>query len=158
MTRKQRRLVLIGCSLGVLAVAVALMLNAFRDSIVFFNSPSDVVEKHVTPGTRIRLGGLVKTGSLVRNDSLKVRFEVTDGSRDVAVAYQGVLPDLFREGQGVVAEGALDGAGVFNADTVLAKHDETYMPKEVADALKKSGHWKDDYAKPAAMPIGGGSK
>jgi cytochrome c-type biogenesis protein CcmE len=100
----------------------------------------------------------VKTGSLVRNDSLKVRFEVTDGSRDVAVAYQGVLPDLFREGQGVVAEGALDGAGVFNADTVLAKHDETYMPKEVADALKKSGHWKDDYAKPAAMPIGGGSK
>jgi cytochrome c-type biogenesis protein CcmE len=149
MTRKQRRLTLIGGGLAVLAVAVALMLNAFRDSIVFFNSPTDVVEKHVEPGTRIRLGGLVKDGSLVRGNNLNVRFEVT---------YTGVLPDLFREGQGVVAEGALDGGGVFNADTILAKHDETYMPKEVADALKKSGHWKDDYAQRAAMPIGGGSK
>src|SRR5271155_4223172 len=158
MTRKRRRLVLIGGGLFVLAIAVALMLNAFRDSIVFFNSPSDVAEKHVAPGTRIRLGGLVKTGSLVRTDNLRIRFEVTDGSREVPVAYQGVLPDLFREGQGVVAEGALDGAGVFNADTILAKHDETYMPKEVADALKKSGHWKDDYAQRAAMPIGGETK
>jgi cytochrome c-type biogenesis protein CcmE len=152
MTRKQRRLILLCSGLGVLAVAVALMLSAFRDSIVFFNSPSDVAEKHVAPGTRIRLGGLVKTGSLVRNDNLRIRFEVTDGNREVPVAYQGVLPDLFREGQGVVAEGALDGAGMFNADTILAKHDETYMPKEVADALKKSGHWKDDYAsRPAAV-------
>ena len=129
-----------------LAVAVALMLSAFRDSIVFFNSPSDVAEKHVAPGTRIRLGGLVKDGSLVRGNDLRVRFEVTDGKSAIPVTYQGMLPDLFREGQGVVAEGALDGAGVFNADTMLAKHDETYMPKEVADALKKSGHWKDDYA------------
>jgi cytochrome c-type biogenesis protein CcmE len=152
MTRKQRRLILLCSGLGVLAVAVALMLSAFRDSIVFFNSPSDVAEKHVAPGTRIRLGGLVKTGSLVRNDNMRIRFEVTDGNREVPVAYQGVLPDLFREGQGVVAEGALDGAGMFNADTILAKHDETYMPKEVADALKKSGHWKDDYAsRPAAV-------
>ncbi len=158
MTRKQRRLILIGGSLGVLAVAVALMLNAFRDSIVFFNSPSDVAEKHIGPGTRIRLGGLVKSGSLVRSDNLKVRFDVTDGSHDMVVAYQGVLPDLFREGQGVVAEGALDGSGVFNADTVLAKHDETYMPKEVADALKKSGHWKDDYGQRAATPAGGNAK
>jgi cytochrome c-type biogenesis protein CcmE len=158
MTRKQRRLVLIGCSLGVLAVAVALMLNAFRDSIVFFNSPSDVVQKHIAPGTRFRLGGLVKAGSLVRGDSLKIRFDVTDGGREVSVAYQGALPDLFREGQGVVAEGALDGAGVFEADTILAKHDETYMPKEVADALKKSGHWKDDYAQRAARPVGGAGK
>jgi cytochrome c-type biogenesis protein CcmE len=157
MTRKQRRLVLIGGAVGVLAVAVALMLNALRDSIVFFNSPSDVAEKHLAPGARIRLGGLVKTGSLVRSDNLKIRFEVTDGSRELPVAYQGVLPDLFREGQGVVAEGALDGAGVFNADTILAKHDETYMPKEVADALKKTGHWKDDYGK-AAMPVGEGGK
>src|SRR5579863_9034045 len=102
MTRKQRRLILIGGSLGVLAVAVALMLNAFRDSIVFFNSPSDVAEKHIGPGTRIRLGGLVKSGSLVRNDNLSVRFEVTDGNHDMVVSYQGVLPDLFREGQGVV--------------------------------------------------------
>jgi cytochrome c-type biogenesis protein CcmE len=158
MTRKQRRLTLIGGGLAVLAIAVALMLNAFRDSIVFFNSPSDVVEKHVEPGTRIRLGGLVKDGSLVRGNNLSVRFEVTDGKTEIPVTYRGVLPDLFREGQGVVAEGALDGGGVFNADTILAKHDETYMPKEVADALKKSGHWKDDYAQRAAMPIGGGSK
>jgi cytochrome c-type biogenesis protein CcmE len=149
---------LAGSALGVLAIAVALMLNAFRDSIVFFNSPSDVAEKHIAAGTRIRIGGLVKEGSVVRGDNLKVRFDVTDGNRDVQVAYQGVLPDLFREGQGVVAEGALDGAGLFNADTILAKHDETYMPKEVADALKKSGHWKDAYGQRAAMPAGGGGK
>jgi cytochrome c-type biogenesis protein CcmE len=147
MTRKQRRLVLIGTGLGVLAIAVALMLNAFKDSIVFFNSPSDIEAKHIAAGTRIRLGGLVKNGSLFHGNNLKIRFVVTDGSREVPVAYQGVLPDLFREGQGVVAEGTLDGAGQFNADTILAKHDETYMPKEVADALKRSGHWKDDYAK-----------
>ena len=149
MTRKQRRLVLIGSGLGVLAIAIALMLNAFRDSIVFFNSPSDIEVKHIAAGTRIRLGGLVKNGSLFHGKDLKVRFTVTDGSREVPVTYQGVLPDLFREGQGVVAEGALDGAGQFNADTILAKHDETYMPKEVADALKKSGHWKDDYTRRA---------
>jgi cytochrome c-type biogenesis protein CcmE len=147
MTRKQRRLVLIGAGLGVLAIAAALVLSALRDSIVFFNSPSDVVEKGVKPGERIRLGGLVTAGSVVRGDNLSVRFEVSDGKRAVMVAYQGILPDLFREGQGVVTEGALDPAGVFKADTVLAKHDETYMPKEVADALKKQGHWKDDYGK-----------
>src|SRR5437764_6028961 len=115
MTRKRRRLVLIGSALGVLAVAAALVLVALRDSIVFFNSPTDVVEKHVAPGTRIRLGGLVKSGSLVRGDNLAVRFAVTDGNRDIAVTYAGVLPDLFREGQGVVAEGALDAAGLFRA-------------------------------------------
>src|SRR3974390_2631364 len=158
MTRKQRRLILIGGGLGVLAIAVALMLNAFRDSIVFFNSPSDVVEKHVAPGTSTRLGGLVKSGSVMRADNLRVRFEVTDGKSEIPVSYQGVLPDLFREGQGVVAEGALDAGGTFNADTILAKHDETYMPKEVADALKKSGHWKDDYAQRAALPLGGANK
>jgi cytochrome c-type biogenesis protein CcmE len=153
MTRKQRRLVLIGGSLGVLAVAVGLMLNAFRDSIVFFNSPSDVVEKHIEPGTRIRLGGVVKEGSVVRSGGLRLRFEVSDGKAEIPVVYQGVVPDLFREGQGVVAEGTLDNSGVFDADTILAKHDETYMPKEVADALKKSGHWKDDYAQRAALPV-----
>jgi cytochrome c-type biogenesis protein CcmE len=152
MTRKQRRLVLIGGALSVLAIAAALMLNAFRDSIVFFSSPSDVVEKHIGPGTRLRLGGLVKDGSVVRSDDLKVKFVVTDGKTTIPVAYRGVLPDLFREGQGVVAEGTLDPGGVFNADTILAKHDETYMPKEVADALKKSGHWKDDYGKAAGGP------
>lgn len=154
MTRKQRRLILIGGALGVLVIAVALMLNAFRDSIVFFNSPSDVAQNHLAPVTRIRLGGLVKAGSVMRGDNLKIRFYVTDGSRDIAVAYQGVLPDLFREGQGVVAEGTLDAGGVFNADTILAKHDETYMPKQVAEALKKSGHWKDDYGSQRALSGG----
>jgi cytochrome c-type biogenesis protein CcmE len=147
MTRKQRRLIMIGSGLGVVALAVALVLSALNDSIVFFNSPSDIAEKHIAPGTRIRLGGLVKPGSIVRGEQLVVRFEVTDGNKVVTVAFQGVLPDLFREGQGVVAEGALDASGVFKADSVLAKHDETYMPKEVADALKKQGHWKDDYNK-----------
>jgi cytochrome c-type biogenesis protein CcmE len=147
MTRKQRRLALIGSGLVVLAVAAGLVLSALRDSIVFFNSPTDVVEKKVKPGDRIRLGGLVKPGSLARGDNLNVRFEVTDGNREIAVAFTGILPDLFREGQGVVTEGALDGTGLFKADTVLAKHDETYMPKEVADALKKQGHWKEDYEK-----------
>src|ERR1700739_5179650 len=111
MTRKQRRLVLIGSAMAVLGIAVALMLNALRDSIVFFNSPSDVVEKHVPAGTRIRLGGLVKNGSVVRGSNLSVRFEVTDGKNGIAVNYQGVLPDLFREGQGGVAEGGLYRAG-----------------------------------------------
>jgi cytochrome c-type biogenesis protein CcmE len=158
MTRKQRRLVLIGSGMAVLAVAIALMLNAFRDSIVFFNSPSDVVEKHVPAGTRIRLGGLVKNGSVVRGSNLSVRFEVTDGKNGIPVNYQGVLPDLFREGQGVVAEGALDPAGTFKADSILAKHDETYMPKEVADALKRSGHWKDDTGRQAGGSVGAGAK
>ena len=108
MTRKQRRLVLIGGGLGVLALAVGLMLNALRDSIVFFNSPSDIAEKHIGPGTRIRLGGLVKDGSIVRGNDLRVRFEVTDGKSELPVSYQGILPDLFREGQGVIAEGTLD--------------------------------------------------
>src|SRR5919205_1895332 len=144
MTRRQRRLSLIGAALGVLALAAALVLFALKDSIVFFNSPTDVVEKHVAPGARIRLGGLVKPGTLVRGDNLLVRFEVTDGNKSVPVSYTGILPDLFREGQGVVTEGALDGFGLFKADSVLAKHDETYMPKEVADALKKQGHWKTE--------------
>lgn len=146
MTRKQRRLVLIGSGLAVLGLAAALVLTALRDTIVFFNSPTDVVEKQIAPGTRIRLGGLVKPGSIARGENLQVRFEVTDGNTALPVAYTGILPDLFREGQGVVAEGVLE-PGLFKADTVLAKHDETYMPKEVADALKKQGHWKDDYDK-----------
>ena len=150
MTRKQRRMTIIGGSLAVLALAAALVLNALRDSIVFFSTPTMVAEKHVEPGKRFRLGGLVQPGSLQRGDNLAVTFEVADGNAKLPVAYKGILPDLFREGQGVVAEGALDANGVFKADTVLAKHDETYMPKDVADALKKQGHWKDDYGgKPA---------
>src|SRR5882757_1350969 len=147
MTRKQRRLVLIGGSLGVLALAAGLVLAALKDSIVFFNSPSDVVEKHLQPGSRIRLGGLVKPGSLQRGDQLAVRFDVTDGNNAMRVNYQGILPDLFREGQGVIAEGTLEPGGMLKADSVLAKHDEKYMQKEVADALKKQGHWKEDGGK-----------
>ena len=154
MTRKQRRLTIIGSSLAVLALAAALVLNALRDSIVFFSTPSMVAEQHVGPGKRLRLGGLVQPGSLVRTDNLSVSFEVSDGKAKLPVSYKGILPDLFREGQGVVAEGALDSSGVFRADTVLAKHDENYMPKEVADALKKQGHWKDDYG---ARPASGGA-
>ena len=150
MTRRQRRLTMIGGSLAVLALAAALVLNAMRDSIVFFSTPAAVAEKHIPAGKRFRLGGLVKPGSLARGDDLAVRFLVADDSATLPVSYQGILPDLFREGQGVVAEGALDSSGVFRADTVLAKHDETYMPKDVADALKKQGHWKDSYGGKAA--------
>jgi cytochrome c-type biogenesis protein CcmE len=145
MTRKQRRLALIGAGVGVLGLAVGLMMVALKDSIVFFNSPTDVVEKKIAPGTRIRLGGLVKPGTVDRGERLTLRFEITDGNRGVPVTYQGIVPDLFREGQGVIAEGALDHTGTFKADTVLAKHDENYMPREVADALKSQGHWKDNY-------------
>lgn len=147
MTRKQRRLVLIGGSVGVLALAVGLVLNALNGSIVFFNSPTDIAEKNVAAGTRVRIGGLVKPGSLERSDNLRVRFEVTDGKSDVAVRYQGIVPDLFREGQGVVAEGKLEPGKILDADTVLAKHDERYMPREVVDALKKTGRWQEGEAK-----------
>ena len=119
------------------------MLNALSGSIVFFNSPTDIAEKHPGPDTRIRLGGLVKDGSVVRGDNLNIRFAVTDGKTDIPVRYQGIVPDLFREGQGVVAEGKLEPDGTFLADTVLAKHDERYMPNEVVDALKKSGRWQE---------------
>src|ERR1700732_4498001 len=152
MTRKQRRLTIIGGSLAVLAVAAGLGLKARRDSVRFFSTPAVVVEKHIQPGKRFRLGGLVQPGSLVRGDNLAVTFQVGDGSATLPVSYKGLLPDLFREGQGVVAEGALDSSGVFKADTVLAKHDENYMPKDVADALKKQGLWKDEYG---AKPNGG---
>jgi cytochrome c-type biogenesis protein CcmE len=144
MTRKQRRLVLIFAALGVLGLAVGLVLNALRTSIVFFNSPTDVAEKHPGPDTRIRLGGLVEDGSVMRPDNLHVRFAITDGRTALKVIYKGILPDLFREGQGVVAEGTVGRDGVFVADTVLAKHDERYMPKEVVDALKKQGRWKEN--------------
>jgi cytochrome c-type biogenesis protein CcmE len=139
---------LIGASLGVLAVALALVLSAMRSSIVFFQSPTDVVERQLAPGTRIRIGGLVKAGSVERGDSLRIDFVVTDGEHDILVHYRGIVPDLFREGQGVVAEGKVDEDGMFLADTVLAKHDERYMPKEVVDALKKSGRWQEGAGAP----------
>lgn len=149
MTRKQRRLVLIGGSIGVLALALGLVLNALSGSIVFFNSPTDIKEKQIAAGTRVRVGGLVKDGSVQRGDNLRIRFEVTDGKSDVPVKFQGIVPDLFREGQGVVAEGRLEPGGILDADTVLAKHDERYMPKEVVDALKKSGRWEESEGKVA---------
>jgi cytochrome c-type biogenesis protein CcmE len=149
MTRKQRRLVLIGVSVGVLAAATALVLGALRDSIVFFNSPTDVVEKSLSPGTRMRIGGIVKPESLERGSNLRVRFAVTDGKTDIAVHFQGIVPDLFREGQGVVAEGKLGPGGSFDAETVLAKHDERYMPPEVVVALKKAGRWQEGTAQGA---------
>jgi len=142
MTRKQRRLSMIAVGGVTLAFAAGLMLWAFSGSIKFFNSPSDIVEKHLAPGTRIRLGGLVANGTLVKN-GIDVRFEVTDGKHAVPVTYRGIPPDLLRDGQGVVVDGTVDTSGTFRADTVLAKHDERYMPREVAEALKKEGHWKE---------------
>jgi cytochrome c-type biogenesis protein CcmE len=141
MTRKQKRLALIGSALSMFGVAVGLILYQLRGNIVFFYGPTDMVEKHVGPGVRLRIGGLVESGTLVRLAGKSVTFRITDGKDAVPVAYTGLLPDLFREGQGVVAEGALDKAGVFQADSILAKHDERYMPREVVDALKKQGKW-----------------
>ena len=146
MTRKQRRLILIGSSLGVLAIAVALVLSSLRESIVFFNSPTDIAESKTSPGKRVRLGGLVKTGSVERGDNLQIHFKVTDGNKDIPVDYRGIVPDLFREGQGVIAEGHVEPGGTFIADTVLAKHDENYMPREVVETLKKQGHWQETAA------------
>ena len=143
MTRKQTRTAIILASLAVLGVAAGLILYAIRDTIVFFYTPSEVSEKAVQPGTRLRLGGLVEQGSFVQGDNAVYTFAVTDTIKNLKVSYKGQLPDLFREGQGVVAEGALDGTGIFRADSVLAKHDERYMPREVADALKKQGVWQE---------------
>ena len=154
MTRKQRRAILIGTCLGVLALAVGLVLMALRDSIVFFYTPSEVAEKHLDTGQRFRLGGLVENGSLKRGEGTTVSFVVTDKRATMPVTYTGVLPDLFREGQGVVAEGALTSEGVFHADSVLAKHDEKYMPPEVAKKLKEQGVWRGD--EQAGVPQGSG--
>jgi cytochrome c-type biogenesis protein CcmE len=139
MTRKQFRATLIGGGVAVLVLAAVLVLFAMRDSIVFFYAPSDLVEAKIAENQRFRLGGLVADGSVERGEGTKVRFNVTDTINSVPVIYEGVLPDLFREGQGVVAEGRLDGSGTFMADSVLAKHDENYMPPEVAKSLKEKG-------------------
>jgi cytochrome c-type biogenesis protein CcmE len=140
MTPKRKRLWLLVGSLGVLGVAAALVLSALDDNLVFFYSPTQVAEKHVTPNRHFRLGGLVEAGSVKKNGQ-EVRFTVTDTHKTLPVVYRGLLPDLFREGQGVVTLGALQADGSFRASEVLAKHDETYMPKDVADALRRSGHW-----------------
>ena len=141
MKRKHKRLTFAFIGLGMLGAATGLVLLALKDSIVFFYSPTDLIEKPPPPGRRLRIGGLVEEGSVVRQAGARITFRVTDLARALPVAYVGLLPDLFREGQGVVAEGLLKD-GVFQADRVLAKHDETYMPPEVAEALKKSGQWR----------------
>jgi len=136
-------------ALAVLAVAVGLVLVALRDTIVFFHTPSDLTAKAVPEGQRIRLGGLVATGSVKRGQGADVEFAITDTVEQMTVRYRGVLPDLFREGQGVVTEGKLEAGRIFRADTVLAKHDETYMPPEVAKALKEKGLWQHGAPPPA---------
>ena len=151
MTRKSRRLVmLLACGLG-LGSAAALTLSAFSNTLVFFVAPSEIASKAPAPGRVFRLGGLVQAGSVQRverDGKPTAQFRVTDGAAAVEVQYTGILPDLFREGQGVVTMGRMQPDGIFRADEVLAKHDETYMPKDVADALKKSGHWNPDQGPP----------
>jgi cytochrome c-type biogenesis protein CcmE len=143
MKPKRRRFVFVAAGMVLLGAAAGLALYAMNDSLVFFYSPSDLVAKDIAPGRTLRLGGLVETGSVQRDGGTTVRFRVTDMAETVPVVYTGLLPDLFREGQGVVAEGTLRSDGVFVAAEVLAKHDENYMPKEVVDALKKSGQWQE---------------
>ena len=144
MTRKGRRLTLIASALAVIGVAIGLALFAFRDGVVFFVTPSELAAKtaQMRPDARMRIGGLVQPGSVLKSDDRHVSFAITDNRTEVKVTYAGLLPDLFREGQGVVAEGQLLN-GVFRADSVLAKHDENYMPREVADSLKQQGVWND---------------
>ncbi len=141
--RKKQRLTMIAAGGVVLALVAGLIAYAFQDQLVYFYMPSDVAAHNVQPGTRIRLGGLVETGSIVRSEDGAVAFKVGDGNEVIDVRYKGLLPDLFREGQGVVTEGTLQPGGTFVADSVLAKHDENYMPREVADALKKQGVWQE---------------
>jgi cytochrome c-type biogenesis protein CcmE len=141
--RKKRRLYFVLALLVAGAGGAALVVAALKDNVLYFYSPSDIAAKHVGPGTAFRIGGLVEKGSLKHGDGAEIMFTVTDGKTNIPVKYVGVLPALFREGQGVVAMGALDTAGTFDASQVLAKHDERYMPPEVVDALKRSGRWKE---------------
>jgi cytochrome c-type biogenesis protein CcmE len=151
VTRKQRRLYFVVLGMVALGAAVALVLSAISDSLVYFYSPSDIVSQRIPEGRRMRIGGLVEAGT-VEKDGKLVTFRVTDLSNALPVRFAGMLPDLFREGQGVVIEGRMEKDGVFQASEVLAKHDEKYMPKEVAEALKKSGQWQGQGADPSAAP------
>ena len=146
-SRKQKRLAVIAGLGLVLALATTLVLVALRDQIVFFYAPSDIVARQVVAGQPIRLGGLVKDGSWVR-DGQDNTFTVTDNATDIVAHYTGILPDLFKEGQGVVAEGSMGPDGTFMATNVLAKHDENYIPKEVVEALKEQGEWRPEAATP----------
>ena len=152
MTRKKQRLGLLALGMAALGGATVLVLSAFNDNLLFLYSPSELKAKAIAADRRVRIGGLVEPHSLSRGaDGRSISFRISDGADDVAVVYQGLLPDLFREGQGAVAEGKLRTDGVFAASSVLAKHDENYMPREVVDALKKSGHWQEGGAAPAGM-------
>ncbi len=158
MKRKHKRLIFVAIGLLILGIAAALMLTAFEDSIVFFRSPTEIIEQPVLASQRLRVGGLVEEGSVERSGDGEVRFRVTDLENAIPIRYRGILPDLFREGQGVVAEGRVED-GVFVADEILAKHDENYMPPEVADALKRSGKWQhmqDALEQSGQMPGGTG--
>lgn len=141
MRKRDQRLIMIGAAGAVLVLAMTLTFAGLRDSAVYFVAPSDLSEK-AQPGRRIRVGGLVVEGTVQRNDAGVTSFQVTDGATQVEVRYRGILPDLFREGQGVVAEGSWRPGEPFIAERVLAKHDENYMPREVMEALKASGEWK----------------
>lgn len=141
MRRRDQRLMLIAAAGAVLVLAMTLTFVGLRDSVVYFVAPSELAEK-AQAGQRVRLGGLVVDGTVRRDEDGAMRFSVTDGAVEVEVRYDGVLPDLFREGQGVVAEGRWTPGQAFEAERVLAKHDETYMPREVAEALKQRGEWK----------------
>jgi cytochrome c-type biogenesis protein CcmE len=144
MTRKQQRMGVLALGMAALAGATALVLVAFNDNLVFFYSPSELKTKSIAADRRVRIGGMVEAHSLSRAaDGRSASFRITDGASTVAVTYQGLLPDLFREGQGAVAEGRVRPDGSFVASSVLAKHDENYMPREVVDALKKSGRWRE---------------
>lgn len=140
--RKRQRLILVLLVLLLVGGATALVLAALQDSIAFFVTPSQLAQGQVEPGRRLRIGGLVEAGSIERQPDGTVHFRITDTAAHVAVTYRGILPDLFREGQGVVVLGTLAADGSFLASEVLAKHDERYMPKEVADALKQAGYWQ----------------
>ncbi len=139
MKPRHKKMIVIAASVGALAISVVLVLNAFQSNLVFFFSPSQVVAKEVPIGKSFRLGGLVEEGSLKRDgDGTTVKFAITDTAEVIQVAYTGILPDLFKEGKGVVAQGKMADDGVFYADEVLAKHDENYMPPEAAEALERA--------------------
>ncbi len=152
MTRKQRRAILIAGGLVMMGIASTFVGRALKTQVTFFMSPSDVLKDLPKPSTRFRLGGLVEKGTYRKGTGTVSTFRLTDGAKSLPVSYNGILPDLFKEGQGAIAEGELMPDGIFVADTVLAKHDENYMPPEVAAALKKSGRWQEEGGKPKASP------
>ena len=155
MKPRHKRFAMIAAGLAALGIAAALVLNAFRSNLVFFFTPTQVVQGEAPMGTSFRIGGLVEQGSVKReSDGVNVHFVVTDTAKKINVVYSGILPDLFKEGKGVVAQGKLQADGLFHADQVLAKHDENYMPPEAAEALKKAGKLNEETGKTLIVPAG----